>query len=145
MTIPAQPELGHALTYWRRKRGLEVAELARLAGIPRTTLIYHLSGQKMPAADAFLRTLAALKIGLDDLSNVDVREPPALTGMHWLPSSPTDEDVLNAQLIVQLLRQHAAALAELRDLATKQVQALASIEAAIRGVTEPVPAATRRG
>jgi transcriptional regulator with XRE-family HTH domain len=55
-----------------RRSGLNQAELARRAGIPRSVLNAYLRGGREPGADALLRIVAAAGMSL----HLDSRKPP---------------------------------------------------------------------
>jgi transcriptional regulator with XRE-family HTH domain len=66
--------MGVRLKKLRQERGLSQAELARLSGIPKGTLLQWEYGLRTPLLDAAMRLADALEITLDELAG---REPPA--------------------------------------------------------------------
>jgi len=69
--------MGVRLRKLRQERGLSQAQLARLSGIPKGTLLQWEYGLRTPLLDAAVKLADALEITLDELAG---REPPARRG-----------------------------------------------------------------
>jgi transcriptional regulator with XRE-family HTH domain len=65
--------MGVRLKRLRQERGLSQAQLARLSGIPKGTLLQWEYGLRTPLLDAAVKLADALEITLDELAG---REPP---------------------------------------------------------------------
>jgi len=65
--------MGVRLRKLRQERGLSQAQLARLSGIPKGTLLQWEYGLRTPLLDAAVKLADALEITLDELAG---REPP---------------------------------------------------------------------
>jgi transcriptional regulator with XRE-family HTH domain len=65
--------MGVRLKALRQARGLSQAQLAKLSGIPKGTLLQWEYGLRTPLLDAALKLADALEITLDELAG---REPP---------------------------------------------------------------------
>jgi DNA-binding XRE family transcriptional regulator len=61
------------LAFWRKKRGMTQAQLAKSAGIAQGFLSEIEAGQKTGAVDALRRIGSALGISLDDIASVKDR------------------------------------------------------------------------
>jgi transcriptional regulator with XRE-family HTH domain len=75
--------MGVRLKKLRAERGLSQAQLARLSGIPKGTLLQWEYGLRTPMLDAAVKLANALGITLDELAG---RTPP--TGAPPVPEPP---------------------------------------------------------
>jgi transcriptional regulator with XRE-family HTH domain len=66
--------MGVRLKKLRQDRGLSQGQLAKLAGIPKGTLLQWEYGLRTPLLDAAVKLADALEVTLDELAG---REPPA--------------------------------------------------------------------
>jgi transcriptional regulator with XRE-family HTH domain len=65
--------MGVRLKRLREERGLSQAQLARLAGVPKGSLLQWEYGKRTPLFDAAVKLADALEITLDELAG---RNPP---------------------------------------------------------------------
>jgi transcriptional regulator with XRE-family HTH domain len=65
--------MGVRLKKLRQDRGLSQAQLAKLSGIPKGTLLQWEYGLRTPLLDAAVKLADALEVTLDELAG---REPP---------------------------------------------------------------------
>jgi DNA-binding XRE family transcriptional regulator len=61
------------LAFWRKKRGLTQAQLAKIAGIAQGFLSEIEAGHKTGAVDALRRIASALGVSLDDIASTQDR------------------------------------------------------------------------
>jgi DNA-binding XRE family transcriptional regulator len=71
------------LAFWRKKRGMTQAQLAKSAGIAQGFLSEIEAGQKTGAVDALRRIGFALGISLDDIASV--KDRAAIVAQHSKP------------------------------------------------------------
>ena len=62
-----------SLAFWRRKRGLTQAQLAKITGIAQGFLSEIEAGHKTGAVDALRRIASALGVSLDDIASTQDR------------------------------------------------------------------------
>src|SRR4051812_25027124 len=67
MTDKIPQYLSENLTQLRRKKRLSQSQLARLAGVPRSTLTHMESGSGNPSLNNLVRLSAALQVGIEEL------------------------------------------------------------------------------
>ena len=65
--------MGARLKQLRQDRGLSQAELAKLSGVPKGTLLQWEYGKRTPKLDAAVKLADALEVTLDELAG---RQPP---------------------------------------------------------------------
>ncbi len=69
--------VGERLFALRKERGLSQSELARRAGVNRTSVIFTENGRTVPRPSTVRQLASALDVGLDDLLNGPIPEREA--------------------------------------------------------------------
>ncbi len=99
-------DLAHNLTALRAQRQLSQAQLARLAGIPRSTVTHMESGAGNPSLANLARVAGALKVSLEDL----LARPPNAIALIRADRLPTKDGGRGRVKIWRLLGERVGGL-----------------------------------